>query len=620
MNGAHPVRRGMPFGAELLPRGGVSFRLWAPSVRKLELELIDPEGARQRVPMTAQDDGWYATVTDRASAGTLYSYRVDDRQDVPDPASRFQPRGVHGPSQVVDPFGYSWRVDGWRGRPWHEAVVYEMHIGAFTAEGTFRAAAARFGELAGLGVTAIEIMPVAAFPGHRNWGYDGVLPFAPFAGYGSPDDLRALVDTAHEAGLMVLLDVVYNHFGPEGNYLHLYAESFFTNRHQTPWGAAINFDGAQSRPVREFFIHNALYWLDEFRMDGLRLDAVHAIKDDSHPDVLEELAATVYDGPGSERAVHLVLENERNEARYLHSGRGFHAYTAQWNDDFHHACHVLLTGEHDGYYSDYRVHPEAHLARCLAEGFAYQGEPSRYRGGARRGEPSAGVRCSAFIDFLQSHDQIGNRAQGERLAALVSAAPLRAAVSVMLLAPATPALFMGEEFGCTEPFLFFTDFEGELAAAVRRGRQEEFIRFRSFSADSAQAPIPDPNDPATFERSKLRWSVIGDSEHAAWLELYRELLSIRHREITPRVSGTAAEAWERLAPGAIAVRWRMGDGSRLSLIANLSNEAQRAEHARHLAGEVLYEIGWHDVQRSRADALPPWSVGWYLTQKAQVTG
>jgi malto-oligosyltrehalose trehalohydrolase len=407
----------MPFGAEVLPAGGVRFRIWAPAARQVDLSL---DG--KLVPLEETEDGWFERVHDRAGPGSRYSYRIDGRHDVPDPASRFQPKDAEGPSEVIDPAEFGWQDAGWQGRPWPEAVLYELHVGAFSSQGTYAGVGSRLDQLRDLGVTAIELMPLADFSGRRNWGYDGVLPFAPDSRYGRPEELKALVQAAHRAGLMVFLDVVYNHFGPKGNFLHVYAPQFFTERHKTPWGAAIDFE---RRAVREYFIHNALYWLEEYHLDGLRLDAVHAIKDDSPLHVLDEIAERVRARFRDERHVHLVLENDANHARFLGPGK----YDAQWNDDSHHACHVLATGESDGYYAAYADAPARHLARCLAEGFAYQGEVSPFSNESR-GEPSAHLPPTCFVDFIQNHDQVGNRAHGERLASLSEAHKLKALCSI----------------------------------------------------------------------------------------------------------------------------------------------------------------------------------------------
>ena len=577
----------MPFGVEL-SAAGARFRLWAPAARQVELDLA-LHGSRRSVEMSALADGWFeATVAD-APAGTRYTFRIDGGITVPDPASRFNPDDVHRPSMVVDPLAYEWRDAGWTGRPWEDAVFYELHVGAFTAEGSFAAAIERLDYLADLGVTAVELMPLADFPGRRNWGYDGVLPFAPDASYGAPDELKRLIDAAHSRSLMVFLDVVYNHFGPEGNYLHAYAPQFFNPAHHTPWGAAINYDGERSRSVRDFFIHNALYWLEEYRFDGLRLDALDWIVDESSPDILVELASRVREGPGAGRDIHLVLENDRNEAHYLGRDgqqRPLHG-TAQWNDDLHHAAHVVVTGEADGYYADYAARPLWYFARCLTEGFGYQGEPSPYRGNSARGEPSVHLPPGAFVSFLQTHDQVGNRAFGERIGHVGNPRALRAAVACILLAPSPPLLFMGEEFAASTPFLFFCDFGPELALTVTQGRRKQFARFAQFADPALQATIPDPNNEVTFERSKLVWSEAGNPGHREWSELYRECLGIRKVHIAPRLRGvTPSGSFEVESDELMYARWTLGDGSHLQLAANFS--AHRSHPILRQVGQTLY--------------------------------
>ncbi len=592
----------MPFGAEI-SAAGTRFRLWAPAARQVELDLA-LDGSRRALEMSALAEGWFEASTADAPAGTRYAFRIDGGIAVPDPASRFNPDDVHCPSMVVDPLAYEWRDAGWTGRPWEDAVFYELHVGAFTAAGTFTAAIERLDYLVDLGVTAVELMPLADFPGRCNWGYDGVLPFAPDASYGTPDELKRLIDAAHSRSLMVFLDVVYNHFGPEGNYLHTYAPQFFNPGHQTPWGAAINYDGEQSRTVRDFFIHNALYWLEEYRFDGLRLDAVDRIVDESSPDILVELASRVREGPGRERHVHLVLENDRNEAHYLGrdaKGEPLHA-TAQWNDDIHHAAHVVVTGETDGYYADYAQRPLWYFARCLTEGFGYQGEPSPYRGNIARGEPSLHLPPGAFVSFLQTHDQAGNRAFGERIGHIANLRALRAAIACVLLAPSPPLLFMGEEFSASTPFLFFCDFGPELALAVTRGRRKEFGRFARFADPAMQATIPDPNTAATFERSKLVWSEAGDPGHREWSELYRECLGIRAAHIAPRLRGaTPSGSFEVENHELMYARWTLGDGSHLQLAANFS--AHRSHPIVQQAGQTLYAS--HPVALEAGDELLP---------------
>ena len=604
----------MPFGAHLLAEGGTRFRLWAPGSSTVSLETA--KGAkRAHCAMTAAAGGWFEAVVKDASAGTRYCYRVGDMR-FPDPASRFNAEDVHGASMVVDPWAFDWKDSAWTGRAWEEAIIYELHIGAFTPAGTFCAAIERLDYLADLGVTALEIMPVADFPGRRNWGYDGVLPFAPDASYGSPEDLKRLVEQAHLRGLMVLLDVVYNHFGPEGNYLHAYAPQFFNERHHTPWGAAINFDGDDARTVRDFFVHNALYWLEEYHFDGLRLDAVHAIADATSPDIVTEIAQALRDGPGRSRQVHLVLENDRNQASYLARDAGGRTLvaSAQWNDDLHHALHILTTGERDGYYEDYAARPLWYFGRALAEGFGYQGEPSAHRDGALRGERSTQLPPAAFVSFLQTHDQVGNRAMGERLCALVEAAPLRAVTACELLAPAPPLLFMGEEFGASSPFLFFCDFGPDLAAAVTRGRRQEFARFARFSEPAAQARIPDPNNAATFAASKLRWEELERAPHRAWLDYYRSLLALRRHEIVPRLAGMRSGGEFQIEQQTLLrVRWTLGDGSRLHLVANLAPSASGA--AVLPRGETLYATAPLPAD-GKTSELPPWFAAYFLEARA----
>jgi 1,4-alpha-glucan branching enzyme/maltooligosyltrehalose trehalohydrolase len=601
-------RHSMPFGAEINAGGATRFALWAPAAKTLALCL---EGDAERVlPMRRESDGWWTLETEAAS-GSRYRYLIDDDMRVPDPASRFQPDDVHGASEIVDAGSYDWKDAHWRGRPWHEAVIYELHVGTFTPSGTFRGVLERLDYMVDLGVTAIELMPIADWPGARNWGYDGVYQFAPDSRYGRPDDLKELVDAAHARGVMVYLDVVYNHFGPEGNYLGRYAPAFFTVRHQTPWGAAINLDGEHRRTVRDFFIHNALYWLTEYHIDGLRLDAVHSLFDGSRPDLVTELAETVRANVAHGRHIHLILENYHNEARYLGrdtTGRALHA-DAQWNDDIHHALHVVLTAEDGGYYADYADEAIRRLGRSLAEGFDYQGEISRFAGGVPRGEPSKGLPATAFVSFLQNHDQVGNRAFGDRISAVASPRALRAAVAVVLLAPSPPLLFMGEEWAARQPFLFFSDFGSDLADAVREGRRREFARFPEFRDEAARKRIPDPTDPLTYERSALEWRDLELPEHRAWHVYYRDLLAIRRREIVPRLEGLRGDdaGYEVVGSRVLSVRWQLGDGARLALIANLTDA--KAEAPPGAEGRLLFAT--EDIKPT----LDPWSVRWFLVDR-----
>ena len=559
-------RHDMDFGAQMTPQG-VRFRLWAPNCTQVSL-CLEQEAHEPVLPMPSVGNDWFELLVPQTGPGTRYRFEVNDGLRVPDPASRFNPEDVHGASEVVDPTAFPWQDGAWRGRPWAEAVVYELHVGTFSPEGTYAGVIPRLDYLVQLGVTAIELMPVADFPGARNWGYDGVLPFAPDSQYGRPEDLKALIDAAHAKGLMVLLDVVYNHFGPEGNYLYVYAKQLFTERHHTPWGAAINYDGEGSPTVRDYFINNALYWLHEYHFDGLRLDAVHAIADDSEVHILTELAARVRASIGNERHVHLVLENDANQARFL----GPAQYVAQWNDDIHHALHVLVTGESDGYYADYADAPYRHLGRCLAEGFAYQNDASEFRDGEVRGEPSTHLAPQSFVAFLQCHDQVGNRAFGERITDIATPEAVRAAAAIYLLAPNIPMLFMGEEFGASTPFQFFCDFGEELRDAVTQGRRREFGKFARFADAETQAAIPDPNLQQTFQASKLDWSSLTQPAHAAWLAYYRELITLRHEKLVPHLQGMQGNAgkFESLAPAGLKVTWQLGSGAQLCLAANFS--------------------------------------------------
>lgn len=603
----------MPFGAHCCEDQSVRFRLWAPAASKVELCLGDVNRA-VHLPLSRDDDGWFELATDAAKPGTQYRFRIDDNQKVPDPASRFQPRDVHGPSEVIDAGAFDWQDQTWRGRPWEEAVIYELHVGSFTSNGTFSSIIERLDYLAELGVTALELMPIADFPGRRNWGYDGVLPFAPDSTYGRPEDLKLLVQSAHSRGMMILLDVVYNHFGPEGNYLNSYAPQFFTDRHHTPWGNGINFDGVGSRSVRDFFIHNALYWLSEYHFDGLRLDAVHAIADDSKPDILTELADTVRNSFLSERQVHLVVENDNNGAHYLERSSNCRprTYTAQWNDDIHHAVHVLVTGEREGYYSDYCERPLDQLGRCLTSGFAYQGEASGHRNGARRGESTQGLPLSSFVSFLQNHDQIGNRAFGERITKLADARAVRAATAILLLAPSPPLLFMGEEFGADTPFLFFCDFEKDLAAAVTAGRRSEFAHFKAFSDPAKRDQIPDPSSPTTLEASRLNWNEIEQEPHAEWLRFHRQLLKLRSEEIVPRLAAACRTIanYELQGDHGLIARWKFADNSELVLAANLG--LSELSNIMTATSHIIYASDETVIDSPQPVTLPSWSVVWSL--------
>lgn len=600
----------IPFGAAVCDDGNVRFRVWAPKAEHVDLCMED---GNLTIPMVPLEGGWFELTTGEAAAGTKYRFQINGGIKVPDPASRFQPQDVNGPSEVVDPRTFEWKDEMWRGRVWEEAVIYELHVGAFTPEGTFCGVGRKLDYLCDLGVTAIELMPIADFAGRRNWGYDGVLPYAPDNSYGRPDDLKALIQSAHAKGLMVFLDVVYNHFGPEGNYVRVYAPQFFTKRHHTPWGDAINFDGPESRAVRDFFIWNAIYWLEEYRFDGLRFDAVNAIVDDSKPNFLTELAQRIRNRFGTERYIHLILENDDNEAHYLQRGvdKCVRLYDAQWDDDVHHALHVLLTGESDGYYGDYSCEPMKHLCRCLTEGFAYQGQHSKFHD-ENRGTSSAGLPLSAFVSFLQNHDQVGNRAFGERIGQIASREAVKAAMEILLLAPLPPMLFMGEEFGATSPFFYFCNFHGDLAQAVTEGRRNEFSRFAHFSSKEIRHRIPDPNAEQTFLQSKLNWESVACEPHSHWLALYRELLSIRKRAIVPLLQqlGEATVDFCDEQRRVMRIAWKLAKAGLLTVCANLSGNP--AEVPISDLSPVLQASTVAAAEAMKSGLLPPWSVVWRL--------
>ncbi len=588
------------WGARVLGNGGARFRLWAPGQQSVT--LVGSAG-EIRTAMHRSDDGWFELETDAVPVDSAYAFEIGG-QRVPDPASRAQLGDVHGPSRLIDSAAYRWRSEAWRGRPWEEAVIYELHTGTFTPEGTFEGIEKKLDYLASLGVSAIELMPIAQFGGTRGWGYDGVLVYAPHVVYGAPEAFKRLVDAAHERGLMVLLDVVYNHFGPDGNYLHLYAPDFFHPERHTPWGAAIAYE---KQPVRRFFIENALYWLHEFRLDGLRLDAIDQIHDPSPTHILEELAAEVR-RTITDRHVHLTTEDERNIVN-LHERNSEGTAplcTAEWNDDFHHTAHVLATGERDGYYLDYAT-DVSQMARCLAEGYVYQGEisPSKEQ---PRGVCSKGLPPSAFVDFLQNHDQIGNRAFGERLITLSDERIVDLLTAVLLLSPHIPLMFMGEEWGERRPFCFFTDFSGDLAAAVRDGRRAEFKRWPQFSDPANRLKIPDPNALGTAEASRIDWNFQNTEPGAAQLALVRNLLAIRKRHLVPHFASmkggeAQAEVW---SDDAFCVAWPLSDGRMLRMAVNLGESA--VTPSAHSDLSPIYESSEGACAALRAGQLPARSV------------
>lgn len=582
------------FGPRLTDRG-VLFRFWAPRHRTVDLVIDDGSNAS----MEPVGEGWFERFEPEAGPGTLYSFRLPDKLKVPDPASRYQPRDVHGPSEVIDPEAYRWASETWAGHDADDLIIYELHVGAFTAEGTFEGAIGKLDLLKSTGINAVQLMPIADFPGRYGWGYDGTLPYAPESTYGRPEDLKAFIDAAHSAGISVFLDVVYNHLGPDGNYLPS-STPFFSERHKTPWGDAINYDGEGSGPIRAFMIENALYWLTEFRFDGLRLDAVHAIIDDGPEHLLHELARRVRETVTG-RPVHLVVENENNDSDLVRRGAdgGPALYTAQWNDDLHHVLHIAATGETFGYYGDYAEDP-GNLGKALSQGFVFQGEHMPYRGEAR-GKRSRHLPPTAFISFIQNHDQIGNRATGDRMAASRSEKELKAIAAVYLLSPQIPMLFMGEEWGAHEPFPYFCDFNEELNRLVREGRKNELSRLPGFNEDEAL----DPTSEETFRSAKLDWSMRESDAGRETLDLYRRLLLLRRERIVPMIPGLTGERAMHCVEGrTVFVRWEGKNGAALNLRANLGDTPFEGKMA-DLPGETIFTL--HPTGNDRQ--LAPWHVG-----------
>ncbi|WP_181700287.1 malto-oligosyltrehalose trehalohydrolase [Chthonobacter albigriseus] len=577
---------------------GVLFRLHAPDAGAVEVVVGGAAQAMDRDP-----SGFWSVLSPETGPGATYLFRVDGRE-VPDPASRQQADGVTGPSVVVDPglFGRNRRL----GRRWTDMVIAEVHVGTATEAGTFRGLIERLDHFTDAGYTAVELLPINGFPGRWNWGYDGVLLFAPANAYGTPEDLAALIAAAHERGLSIFLDVVYNHFGPEGNFIPSYDKSFFDPSVKTPWGAAIDFT---RDTVRRFFVENALMWVDGYGFDGLRFDAVHAYLGDGRASFLKELSSSQ---KGLHPQPHLILENDDNLADLLErdADGGPLLFDAQWNDDYHHPLHVLATGENEGYYRPYARDPAADLARVLSEGFAYQGEPSENRGGEPRGQPSAHLPPAAFIAFAQNHDQIGNRALGERLAEIAPIEAVALLRFLTLLSPQIPMLFMGEEFGTKKRFPFFCDFEGELADAVRKGRREEFAGFSGFAGEE----IPDPLSQTTFQEAKLDWSELTDPDAQEALEATRRYVAARNRYVAPKTATRFLRADRSIDRGVIRVRWQF-DGGSLTLLANPhpsdSHIAVRADDRIPLHGEPVATTG--TVQRTDTGAgLGPWSAALWV--------
>ncbi|HEY1192158.1 MAG TPA: malto-oligosyltrehalose trehalohydrolase [Gemmata sp.] len=513
---------------------GVHFSVWAPTAEVVELII---EGGREPLLMRKSADGVFSLTVPDARPGTRYRYRIDGRGPFPDPASRFQPDGVHGPSEVVDPNAFPWTDAGWKGADPNALVIYELHVGTFTKAGTFAAATEMLPKLADLGITAVELMPLADFPGERGWGYDGVCLYAPARCYGRPDDLRRFVDAAHRLGLAVFVDVVYNHLGPDGNYLSCFSPFYFSTSHQTDWGTGPNFDGENSNLVEDFFVENALHWVHEYHIDGLRLDATHAIMDEGERHILELLTDRVHEaGHDLGRRTFVIAEDERNLSALLKPrGAGGFGMDGVWADDLHHQIRRAIAGDKDGYYADYTGSAED-IATTLRRGWFYCGQPSPRRR-VPRGTDPAGIDPSKFVVCIQNHDQIGNRAFGERLNLQIDQAAYRAVSALLLLAPQTPLLFMGQEWGASSPFLYFTDHGPELGALVTEGRRKEFRHFAAFTDPSIRTHIPDPQATATFWTSKLNWEERTSPPYDGALRLYRDLLRMRKTDPALRPGG-----------------------------------------------------------------------------------
>ena len=561
----------MPVGAEIQSAGGAHFRVWAPRRTGVEVLLYE-SGAGGAVlsahAMESEGNGYFSAQVAAASPDSLYRYRLDGDAAFPDPASRFQPDGPHGPSQVIDPGTFAWSDAGWKGVSIEGQVIYELHIGTFTREGTWAAAADELAELAALGITVIEVMPIADFCGRFGWGYDGVDLFAPTRLYGSPDDMRRFVDRAHGHGLAVILDAVYNHFGPDGAYFREFSPDYFTDRYVNDWGEPINFDGENAGPVREFFIANAGYWVDEFHLDGLRLDATQQIFDASESNVMTEITRRVRKAaPG--RATIVVAENEPQHTRLARPvEQGGYGIDALWNDDLHHTAMVAMTGRAEAYYTDYLGSPQEFIS-AAKWGYLYQGQ--RYRWQKQpRGTPGFGLPPAAFINYIQNHDQVANTACGERLHEVTTPGRLRALTAYILLAPGTPMLFQGQEFASSSPFLFFADHNPELAKAVRKGRGEFMRQFPSVATAEAQARLADPGDPETFERCKL--DLREREEHATVYALHRDLLALRKADPAFRAQKPGAVDGAVLGAEAFVLRFSPGTGDDRLLLVNLGRD------------------------------------------------
>ncbi|HSU56546.1 MAG TPA: malto-oligosyltrehalose trehalohydrolase [Candidatus Dormibacteraeota bacterium] len=585
-------RRKFPIGAEVMPAGGGHFRVWAPNSERVFLELSRQQrmAPLQEIEMEREGRGYFSVELKEARAGMFYKFKLGSGS-FPDPASRFQPQGPHGPSQIVDPDSFRWTDGGWKGVRRERQVIYEMHIGTFTREGTWGAAIEKLPELAELGITVLEVMPVADFPGAYGWGYDGVCLFAPTRLYGTADDFRRFVDKAHGLGLGVLLDVVYNHLGPDGNYLKEFAEHYFTDRYKNEWGQALNFDDGDSGPVREFFATNAAYWVDEFHLDGLRLDATQQIFDASPEHILKDIGRKVRQTAGKRRT-YIVSENERQEARLVRSfEEGGYGLDALWNDDFHHSARVAATGHNEAYYSDYRGAPQEFIS-AAKRGYLYQGQWYSWQK-KNRGSATAGLHPNQFVNFIENHDQVANSLHGKRLHELTSPGRLRALIALLLLGPGTPMLFQGQEFASSAPFSYFADHNPELAKLVAAGRKEFLRQFRTIACPDADPFVSDPGSEKTFLNSKLDWAE--RKKHASVVALHRDLLRLRREDpvlAEPYPGGVDGAV---LSAHAFVLRFFGTKGSDRLLLINLGRDLRLTPIPEPLLaapdGQV-WEVGW----------------------------
>ena len=605
-------------GAELQPAGGVHFRVWAP--RRKKVEVVLGPGAGRAIPLTAEGNGYFSLLSPEADAGTLYRYRLDGSGAFPDPASRFQPEGPHGPSQVVDPDAFAWSDEAWRGVPVAGQVIYEMHVGTFTREGTWAAAAGELEYLAELGVTVIEMMPVAEFPGRFGWGYDGVDLFAPAHLYGDPDDLRRFVDRAHACGIGVILDVVYNHLGPDGNYLEEYSADYFSDRYKNEWGEPLNFDGENSEPVREFFVSNAGYWIDEFHMDGLRLDATQQIFDASPVHVMSEMTLRVRESARG-RGTLIVAENEPQDAKLVRPAEeGGYGMDALWNDDFHHSARVALTRHNEAYLSEYLGTPQEFIS-AVKYGYLYQGQRYAWQG-KRRGTPGLGLPPCAFINYLQNHDQIANSALGLRCHQIAGPARYRALMALTLLAPGTPMFFQGQEFGASSRFLYFADHKPGLAEAVKKGREEFVSQFPSIGESDMRDALDDPADPATFEQCKLDLGERERNKHM--VAFHRDLLRLRREDAAFRAQRRRGVDGAVLSDDAFVLRYFDQAGDRLVLV-NLGRDLTLVPAPEPLLGPpegMRWDTLWSSEDPLYGGAGTPLiesdERGWHLPGEATV--